>query len=122
MSEKPPVKKIFDFSLLRRVFSFAGPYRKSFFLSLGMAIFLAVLSPVRPYLIQLTVNDYVKGGAAVTGTLKSPFIRLIIQITIWQAVLLLFETAIRFYFSYITALVGQSVVKDLRVKVFSKII
>jgi ATP-binding cassette subfamily B multidrug efflux pump len=122
MSEKPPVKRIFDFSLLRRVFSFAGPYKKSFFLSLGMAIFLAVLSPVRPYLIQLTVNDYVKGGAAVTGTLKSPFIRLIIQITIWQVVLLLFETAIRFYFSYITALVGQSVVKDLRVKVFSKII
>jgi ATP-binding cassette subfamily B protein len=122
MSEKPPVKKIFDFSLLRRVFSFAAPYKKSFFLSLGMAIFLAVLSPVRPYLIQLTVNDYVKGGAAVTGSLKSPYIQMIIQITIWQVVLLLAETAIRFYFSYITALVGQSVVKDLRVKVFSKVI
>ena len=46
----------------------------------------------------------------------------IIWITVIQIVLLLLETGLRFYFSYITAWLGQTVVKDLRVKVYNKIL
>jgi ATP-binding cassette subfamily B protein len=42
--------------------------------------------------------------------------------TIIQIVLLLFETGFRFYFSYITSWLGQTVVRDLRVKVYEKIL
>lgn len=122
MPEAVPVKKIFDFSLLRRVFAFAAPYKKRFYLSLVMAIVLAALSPLRPYLIQVTVNQYIKGGAAVFGGEKNPFIEMIVIITIWQIALLLVESFIRFYFSFISAWLGQSVVKDLRVKVYNKIL
>jgi ATP-binding cassette subfamily B protein len=47
---------------------------------------------------------------------------MIVDITIIQIVLLLIETGVRFYFSFITSWLGQSVVKDLRVKVYDKIL
>ncbi len=122
MADASPVKKIFNFTLLRRVFSFTAPYRNRFYLSLLMAIVLAVLSPVRPYLIQITINKYIKGGAAVTGEASNPFVEMIVVITLWQIVLLIAETLIRFYFGYVTAWLGQAVVKDLRVKVYGKVL
>ena len=119
MSDKP-VKKIFDFSLLRRVLKFASPYKSKFFISLALAIVLALMSPVRPYLIQLTINDYVKEGQPINT--QDALINTIIWITVFQIVLLLIESGLRFYFSFLTAWLGQTVVKDLRVKVYRKIL
>ncbi|MFT3949412.1 MAG: ABC transporter ATP-binding protein [Agriterribacter sp.] len=112
MSETKPVKKLFDFSLLRRVFSYASPYKKEFYISIFLAIALAAISPVRPWLIQLTVDKYIKGG----------LINWVIIITIIQIGLLLLETAMRFYFSFLTAWLGQTVVKDMRTAVYKKIV
>ncbi|GAO45084.1 ABC transporter ATP-binding protein [Flavihumibacter petaseus] len=105
-------KKIFNTALLRRVFRLAAPYRNRVYLSLALAIALAVLSPVRPYLIQITVNDYIKNG----------LIDMVVRITLIQMVFLLLETAFRFLFSFITAWLGQTVVKDLRVTVFNRVL
>lgn len=105
-------KKIFDFSLLRRVFGFVSPYRNKFYGSLVSAIALAILTPVRPFLIQVTVKEYIAGK----------IVEMVIWITVIQVAILLIETAIRFYFSYVTAWLGQTVVKDLRTKVYKKII
>jgi ATP-binding cassette subfamily B protein len=44
------------------------------------------------------------------------------MITILQVGLLIVETALRFYFSYITTWLGQAVVKDMRLKVFNKVL
>ena len=46
----------------------------------------------------------------------------IIWITVIQIGMLLIETAVRFYFTYISSWLGQTVVKDLRVTVYKKII
>jgi ATP-binding cassette subfamily B protein len=105
-------KKVFDFHLLKRVFAFSRPYRSRFMLSLLLAIVLALLAPVRPYLIQLTVNQYIKQG----------WIDWIYRITVIQVLFLAVETALRFAFSYLTAWIGQSVVKDLRIQVFGKVL
>ena len=105
-------KKIFDFSLLRRVFSFVSPYKKKFYWSIVLAITLALITPVRPLLIQLTVNKYIAGNV----------VNMIKWITVIQAGLLIIETALRFFFSYITSWLGQAVVKDLRVTVYKKIL
>ncbi|MGN6417268.1 MAG: ABC transporter ATP-binding protein [Pseudobacter sp.] len=115
-------KKIFNFGLLRRVFQFAAPYKRRFYTSLALAILLAVLSPVRPYLIQLTINDYVKDGSAAALLDKIRFIDIVIWVTVIQIGLLLIESAFRFWFSFLTAWLGQTVVKDLRVKVYKKIL
>ena len=112
MSALSPAKKIFDFGLLKRVFKYAAPYKKQFFISITLAIVLAVMSPVRPWLIQVTVDKYIRGGLVNT----------VIVITIIQIGLLLAETALRFYFSFLTSWLGQTVVKDLRITVYKKVI
>ncbi len=107
-----PKKKLFDFGLLKRVFGFVSPYRKKFFTSLALAILLAVITPLRPLLIQVTVNKYITGR----------IVEMVIWITIIQIGLLLVETGMRFYFSFITSWLGQTVVKDLRTTVYKKIL
>jgi len=77
-----------------------------------LAIILAVFTPVRPILIQITVDKYISGGLW----------KWVLIITFIQIGFLLLETGLRFYFSYITAWLGQNVVKDLRVKVYKKIL
>ncbi len=121
MTEQAKAKrKIFDFSLLRRVFHFAAPYKNKFYGSLVLAIVLAVIAPVRPFLIQLTINDGIKGN------MSSHFINglggFIIEITILQIVLLLLETGLRFFFTFLTASLGQNVVRDMRVSTYKKIL
>ncbi|MEP7109824.1 MAG: ABC transporter ATP-binding protein [Ferruginibacter sp.] len=120
MIEPVKVKKVFDFSLLRRVFHFAAPYKNKFFWSLFLAIFLAVISPVRPWLIQLTINKGMQPGAQV-WFLKGAA-EVIIGITVIQLALLLIETVCRFIFTFFTASLGQSVVKDMRVTTYKKVI
>ncbi|MES1225370.1 MAG: ABC transporter ATP-binding protein, partial [Bacteroidota bacterium] len=105
-------KGFFDFALLRRVFHYAAPYKKKFYLSIVLAIVLAVITPVRPLLIQLTVNKY------IVLSMKE----MVINITLIQIGLILIETAMRFLFSFTTALLGQSVVRDMRVATYKKIV
>ncbi len=122
-------KKIFGFSVLRRVFKFVKPYRLRFLLSLVLAILLAALTPLRPYLIQLTVNKATHKGSTVPGLLQwllgstniTTAGQFIYAITVMQILLLLLETAVRFLFTFLTSWLGQSVVKDMRVTVYSKI-
>jgi ATP-binding cassette, subfamily B, multidrug efflux pump len=105
-------KKIFDFALLRRVFRFAAPYKKKFYISIVLAVVLAAFTPVRPWLIQHTVDTYI---------INKQF-DWIIWITVIQIVFLFIETGFRFYFSYITAWLGQNVVKDMRTAVYKKVL
>ncbi len=112
MPEQKKRGKIFDFSLLRKVFRFAAPYKKKFYLSIILSVVLAIISPLRPYLIQYTVNHFIKDHN----------MRWLVIITIIQIGMLLVETGLRFYFSYITSWLGQTVVKDLRVTVYNKIL
>lgn len=111
-----PVKKfrkqIFDFRLLRKVFRFAAPYKRKFYGSIFLSVVLAVVSPLRPFLIQLTVNRFIKDHN----------MQWLVLITIIQIGILLIETVLRFYFGFITAWLGQTVVRDLRVTVYKKIL
>lgn len=126
----PEKKKIFDFRVLQRIFFFVRPYKKYFYLSLLLAIFMAIAAPIRPYLIQLTVNgatgkvhqvpDWVR--FVLFGQDLSDVSRFILSVTIFQVGFILLETSIRFLFSYITAWMGQNVVKDLRVAVYKKVL
>jgi ATP-binding cassette subfamily B protein len=129
MNEKNK-KKIFNFSLLSRVFHFVKPYRRFFYLSVMLAVIMALFAPIRPYLIQLTI-DKASGKAihvpqwlhvVLFKTDVADVIQFIISITIFQMVFILIETSVRFIFTFITAWLGQNVVKDLRVKVYEKIV
>ena len=120
MSQPVKGKKIFDFSLLRRVFQFASPYKNKFYTSVFLAIFLAVISPVRPWLIQVTITKGLQKDADFWFMHDAASV--IIGITIIQLSLLVIETVCRFIFTFSTASLGQSVVKDLRVTTYKKIV
>ncbi len=120
MSIPVKAKKVFKISLLHRVFQFASPYKNKFYYSLFLAFFLAVISPVRPWLIQLTINRGLKPSPDVWFLHGASAV--IIGVTVIQLALLLVETICRFIFTFFTASLGQSVVKDLRVTTYKKII
>ena len=123
-------KKIFDFSLMSRVFKFVRPYRFQFISSVVLAILLAIITPVRPHFIQLTIDKATGKATEVPFLLKifyfntdlSNATKFIIAITVFQVVFLFIETVLRFLFSFLTSWLGQSVVKDMRVNVFKKIL
>jgi ATP-binding cassette, subfamily B, multidrug efflux pump len=112
MPEQNKRKQLLDFTILKRVFAFTSPYKKKLYLSIFLSILLAVISPLRPYLIQYTVNNFIKD--------KNTY--WLILITIIQIGMLLIETGLRFYFGFITSWLGQTVVRDMRVTVYRKIL
>lgn len=105
-------KKAFSFSTLRRIFSYTNAYRRTFIISMILSVLLALLSPLRPYLIQQSVDVYI----------KNQWLKGLILISAVQLGLLLLETVFRFIFSYRISWMGQSVVNDLRRQVFRKIL
>ena len=106
------IKKIFDTRLLRRIFSFAVPYKRTLYFCIVLAFIIAVLSPLRPYLIQLSVDKYINGN----------LLQGLIWISVIQLGILLTESLIRFWFLYRTNWLGQTVVNDMRKRVFNKIL
>ncbi|RYZ52619.1 MAG: ABC transporter ATP-binding protein, partial [Chitinophagaceae bacterium] len=119
MSTKGGKKSFFDFVLLNRVLEFTRPYRGRFIGSIVLAIVLAAFTPVRPFLIQLTVDKYIAGA---DRSFAESAINSLVWVIVLQIGFTLLETVLRFYFSYTTAWLGQTVVKDMRVKVFGKVL
>jgi len=123
-------KKALDLSLMKRVFHFVKPYRSFFIASLTLVIIMAIFAPVRPYLIQLTVNKSIHNELPIPHWIQqiiflknsNDIFSFIVNITIFQIVFLLVESVVRFAFTFITSLLGQNVVKDLRVTVFEKVV
>ncbi len=115
-------KKIFDFSQLSRVLKYTSPYKKWFYGSITLSILLAIISPLRPFLIQYTVNTYIRGGLSADLSIRERMVHMIFYVTFLQIGILLIETVLRFYFSFITAWLGQTVVKDLRIAVYKRVL
>ena len=111
-------KKIFDFSLLLRIFSYAKPYAGKFRISVVLTLTLAILTPLRPLIINKTLARVNEAGQSD----YQPVLDFLIMVTLVQLIILVIEAALRFYFSYLTSWMGHSVVKDMRVAVYQKIL
>lgn len=110
-AKKDPNKNKFDFFLLKRVIGLARPYRMVFALAGVLAVVLAPLATMRPFLIQKMVDDYI-----FVNDIKG-----LTNIAILIFVLLMAETILRYIFNFSAGWLGQSVIRDLRVKVFQHI-
>lgn len=109
---KQEKKKTFDLGVLKRIFVYASPYKKTLGLAMTLAVILAGISPLRPYLIKVSVDKYI-GHNLLQG---------LIWISVLQMGLLIIESLLRFWFSYKTNWLGQTVVNDIRNKVFEKVL
>ena len=63
-------------------------------------------------LIQLTVDKYIANSLP----------KMVVYITLIQIGIIIFETLMRFWFSFTTAWLSQAVVKDIRITVYKKIL
>ncbi len=112
MSKETVVGKAFDLKILRRIFAFTKPYKKKFYLSVGLTLVLAFVAILRPVLIQHTVDNYI---IHLDAAGLSYMMLLMVGLLITQTVL-------QYIHTYLTNWLGQSVVKDLRVKLFRHIL
>ena len=103
--------KAVDIGLLKRVFVYAKPYRHIFLWSIALTIGMALLAPARPLLIEHTVDRYIANGDG--GGL--------INMTIIMTVLLVLQSVVQYYHTWLTNTLGQSVIRDLRINVFNHI-
>lgn len=101
--------KAFDLPLIRRVLTYTRPYQSQFRLAALLTVVLALLSPVRPWLIQYTVDHFV---------LIPNLPMLLLFCGIMLAILLL-ETVVQYYQSYLSGWLGQTVIRDIRVQLFA---
>ncbi len=104
--------KSFNFAQLKRVLRYAKPYKYKFYVAIALAITIAIITPIRPVLVQRTIDVYIQNNWA----------KALIYITIIQIFILVLETVIRFYFTYITNWLGQHVIKDIRIEVYNKVL
>lgn len=104
--------KAVDFPILRKVFQYVSPYKRIFWATVALTILLALLGPVRPWLTQLTLDKYIAGGDTAG----------LLTLTALMIATLMVQSSLQFFHSYQTNLLGQLVIKDLRVKLFNHII
>ncbi len=106
MAEKG--KKIFDLSLFKRLLQYIKPYRTVFIISLFCVLGLAIFGALRPYVLQQAIDTQI--------ALKK-YDGFVFYIAIMLA-LLVVEVLCQLLFIYYASWLGQSVVKDIRVKLF----
>ncbi len=106
------IKDTGNSSVLRRLFSFTKPYRSLLIVSALLAVVLAPLSSLTPWLTHIMVDEYI---------MKSDLEGLKRMALIFLAVLF-GTTILRYYFAILTNRMGQNVIKDIRLRVFKKII
>lgn len=100
--------KSFDLKLILRVLTYTRPYKLRFRLTLFLTILLALLGPVRPYLISYTVDHFI----------VSPNMYMLTVFSLILLGTLGIETLIQYYQTFLSGFMGHQVVKDIRQQLF----
>ncbi len=100
-----------DWTTLKRVIKLAWPFKNLFLLSLGLGILVSFVTPLRPYIIQLTVDNNIiqqnGKGLEVMG--------VILLLT------LILEFLVKYLFGLYSTKLGQTIMLDLRTKLFNHV-
>ena len=110
MSEKVS-GNAFDIKIFLRLMSYAKAYKFRFFIAAISTITLALVSAVNPYIVGITVNDFVN---------NQDIKQLTFYIQILSAIVFA-EVILQFLFIYYANWVGQHIIRDIRAKVFRNI-
>ena len=102
----------FDLRLFKRIMVYTKPYIKTYYVVLISAILLSLFSTLNPYLLKITVDDYIT-PRNYSGLMTFIFIMLIV---------LLLEVIFQYIFVFYANWLGQMVIKDIRVSLFKKLV
>lgn len=103
--------KIFDVSLFSKLMVFAKPYKATYYFVMVAAILLSVFSTMTPYLLKVTVDDYIR---------PRDYQGMVLFVSLMFGALIL-EVIFQFLFVFYANSLGQKIIKDLRVQLFEKI-
>ena len=112
MTKRKVSGKIFDLDLFAKLLVFIRPFRTTYYFVMMSAILLSLFSTLTPYLLKVTVDDYIR---------PKDFQGMIFFVGLMFITLML-EVIFQFLFVFYANWLGQKVIKDLRVKLFNKII
>ena len=102
----------FDVSLFKRIMTYVKPYNKIFYTTAAISIFLAFMAWVRPVLIQRTIDENIKQFDKEG----------LLMMTLILIGVLIVESILEYFFNYMSNLLGQNVIRDLRNQVFKHVI
>ena len=105
-------QKNFNVKLFRRLLKYVYPYKINFIFLLIAAISISVFSIINQYLLKIAVDNYIT---------PKDYDGLIFIISLMLGILL-FQVSFQFLFVFLANILGQKVVYDIRIKLFSRII
>ena len=99
-----------DFTTFKRLIKYSKPYRKFLLFAFVCTLILAILTPARPFLIGKVVNDFILTNKNEPALFKW---------TIILTSILILEAIFQFLASLFSNLLAQSIIRDIRIKLFS---
>lgn len=110
MSTEKETGKAFDFRLFKRVFEHTRPYRLLFYVVAFAAILLSAFAVLTPFLVKEIINN----SLPLKDTSQ-------LVLLVWlMAAVLLGQVIFQLIFNYYANLLGESVIKDIRIRLFKK--
>lgn len=110
--EKISSGNIIDFKVLKRILDFVKPYRGKFYFLVFLTLVLGVLTPVRPLLIQYTLDHDVARGDY----------QGLAQVMLLIFGLLVVQSVFQYVHTYLSGWIGQYVIRDIRVKLYKHLV
>jgi ATP-binding cassette, subfamily B, multidrug efflux pump len=103
------VGKAYDSRLMRRLLLFLRPYRRNVLLAVCLLLTFAASQLVGPFLTKIAIDNYItQGNFSGLQTIAIIFV-----------IILVFQFVLNYTQQYLTAWIGQNVMYDIRVKIFS---
>ena len=103
---------IFDYTLFSKLMFYVKPFKNIYYFVMSAAILVSGFSVLTPYLLKIIVDDFIR--------LKD-YDGMILIITL-MLITLIAEVIFQFFFVFFANLLGQNVIKDLRLVLYKKII
>ncbi|MBX2900861.1 MAG: ABC transporter ATP-binding protein [Cyclobacteriaceae bacterium] len=110
--EKVSSGNIIDWKVVKRILAFVKPYRGGFYLLIFLTVLLGLLTPLRPLLIQYTLDEDVARGN-YWG---------MVNVMIFVLVLLAVQSGVQYVHTYLSGRIGQYVIRDIRVQLYQHIV
>lgn len=104
--------KIVDLTILKRLIGFIKPYQRRFYFLIFLTIITAVLGPIRPWIIQLTIDNHISVGD-YQGLAK---------MTLFLLGLILLHAVVQYSHTYLSGWIGQNIIKDIRILLYRKLL
>ena len=108
MEKEKITGKIVDLQVLKRLLGFIKPYKGAFYLLVLLTITTALLGPIRPWIIQIIIDDHIAVGDY----------QGLVDMTLLLLGLLLLHAVFQYSHTYLSGWIGQNIIKDLRIQLY----